>query len=279
MKIFKTKAEVENYLMPLSQSKTVGFVPTMGALHNGHLSLIRLARQQSDISVCSIFVNPTQFNDPKDLELYPRPVEKDIALLESEGCDVLFMPDVKEMYPDEDEAWHIELGDLENILEGKFRPGHYQGVTQIVKKLFDAVKPDFAFFGQKDYQQVKVVQRMVEIFQMPVKIIMCPIEREMTGLAMSSRNVRLSADEREKALVLYKSLSNTKDHFTAETIEQLEEEGRELINGTDDVKLEYFEICDGGSLERVKTKEPASLVALVAAWVGKTRLIDNLILK
>jgi len=279
LKIFTLKQDLSAYLLDLkSQGDTVGFVPTMGALHQGHLSLIDIARASCDTVVCSIFVNPTQFNDPKDLEKYPRPVEADIEKLKTEGCDVLFLPSTDEMYA-ANETWHIDLGYLENILEGEFRPGHYQGVTQIVKKLFDVVTPDKAFFGQKDYQQVMVINKMVEIFKMPVEIIMCPILREADGLAMSSRNIHLSATERKQSLALSQSLLDAKRNFTMSTLEALEQHSAAFLENKEGIKLEYFKICNANTLLPAKSKDEDGLVALVAAKVGATRLIDNIIIK
>jgi len=279
LKIFTLKQDLSAYLLDLkSQGDTVGFVPTMGALHQGHLSLIDIARASCDTVVCSIFVNPTQFNDPKDLEKYPRPVEADIEKLKTEGCDVLFLPSTDEMYA-ANETWHIDLGYLENILEGEFRPGHYQGVTQIVKKLFDVVTPDKAFFGQKDYQQVMVINKMVEIFKMPVEIIMCPILREADGLAMSSRNIHLSATERKQSLALSQSLLDAKRNFTMSTLEALEQHSAAFLENKEGIKLEYFKICNANTLLPAKSKDEDGLVALGAAKVGATRLIDNIIIK
>src|SRR5690606_29295165 len=178
MEIFNTKKELNAYLDNKRIHQKIGLVPTMGALHEGHLSLINEAKKQSDLVVCSIFVNPTQFNDPKDLEKYPRPIEQDIALLESAGCDVLFLPSVEEMYPSPQEEWHIDLGQLDQIWEGEHRPGHFQGVTQIVYKLFQIVQPDAACFGQKDFQQIMVIQKMLDITKLPIQIIICPIIRD-----------------------------------------------------------------------------------------------------
>ena len=279
MKIFTLKQDLSAYLLGVkSRGNTIGFVPTMGALHQGHLSLIDIARASGDTVVCRIFVNQTQFNDPKDLEKYPRPVEADIEKLKNEGCDVLFLPSTDEMYV-ANETWHIDLGYLENILEGEFRPGHYQGVTQIVKKLFDVVSPDKAFFGQKDYQQVMVINRMVEIFKMPVEIIMCPILREADGLAMSSRNIHLSATERKQALALSQSLLDAKRNFTMSTLEVLEQQSAGFLENREGIKLEYFKICNANTLLPAKSKDEDGLIALVAAKVGATRLIDNIIIK
>lgn len=256
--------------------KTTGFVPTMGALHAGHLSLIKLAQQGNNVVICSIFVNPTQFNDPADLEKYPRPIADDIKKLEDAGCDILFSPAVNEMYAD-NEQWHLNIGELEHLLEGKFRPGHYQGVTQVVYKLFDIVKPDKAYFGQKDYQQFMVISKMVELMHMPVELIMCPIEREADGLAMSSRNIHLSATDRQHALILSKTLKWVKDHFDKNNIAQLQAEAEKQISNEPGVQLEYFVIADGDNLHPANQNTP-KFVALVAARVGNTRLIDNMVL-
>ncbi len=277
MKVFTTKKDLQHYLQQCRNSgKTIGFVPTLGALHAGHLSLIEQARQKNDEIVCSIFVNPTQFNDPKDLEKYPRTIEADTALLEQAGCDILFNPPVNEIY-DDNEQWHLDIGEPEFLLEGKFRPGHYQGVTHVVYILFDIVKPDFAFFGQKDYQQFMIISHMVEQLHIPVKLVMCPIMREPSGLAMSSRNVHLTADDRKHALILSKTLNWVKDHFDRNKTGQLQNEAEQMINAEKDVELDYFEIVDGDTLHPAD-ENSKKIVALVAAKVGKTRLIDNVIL-
>ncbi|MNX09675.1 Pantothenate synthetase [compost metagenome] len=281
MEIFKTKAALKAFLKPLKASgKKIALVPTMGALHNGHISLIKLAQQNADIIICSIFVNPTQFTDPKDLEKYPRPIEHDLAMLQDAGCNGVFMPNVEEMYPSgADEKWHIDLGSAEFLLEGAFRKGHYQGVTQIVKKLFDAVEPDVAMFGQKDFQQVLMIKNMLAHFNLPITIITCPIIREEDGLAMSSRNIHLTPEDRKHSLVLSKSLQFVVDHFDAYTLAELESRAKALYNDIDGVELDYFTIANGDTLEPAKTKEANNLVALVAAKVGSTRLIDNMIIK
>ena len=266
-------------LAPIKQAhQKIAIVPTMGALHKGHVSLITEAKQQADLVVCSIFVNPTQFTDPKDLEKYPRPLAHDIKMLEEAGCDVVFMPSVKEMYP-QPENWHIDLGDSEFLLEGEFRKGHYQGVTQIVKKLFDAVNPDIAFFGQKDFQQVLMIRLMVEHFKMPVTIVSCPIIREADGLAMSSRNIHLSPQDRQNALVLNQALQYVKTHFKEESIEQLLEKAKAMLKAVPGVELDYFTIANRETLLPAIDKSSDHLVALVAAKVGETRLIDNVLLQ
>jgi pantoate--beta-alanine ligase len=278
LKIFTTVKEIQQYLHELRNlNKTTGFVPTMGALHQGHLSLIKQARQVNDVVICSIFVNPTQFTDAADLEKYPRPIADDIQKLESADCDILFNPAVNEMYAD-NEQWHLNIGELEHLLEGKFRPGHYQGVTQVVYKLFNIVRPDSAYFGQKDYQQVLVIRKMVELLNMPVKLVMCPIERESDGLAMSSRNIHLTADDRKHALVLSKALMFVKDKFRSEKITVLQSEATWLVKSEPGIQLEYFEIADGNTLHPAGD-DTKSIVALVAARVGHTRLIDNIIIR
>jgi pantoate--beta-alanine ligase len=277
VKIFTTRNSLEDYLLQRrSDGKTIGLVPTMGALHNGHVSLLATAKTYTDEVVCSIFVNPTQFTDPKDLEKYPRPIESDIKKLTEAGCDVLFNPTVDEMYG-QNETWHLNIGPLENLLEGKYRPGHYQGVTQIVYKFFDMIKPDFAFFGQKDYQQIMVIRRMIELLNMPVKLIMCPIIREAGGLAMSSRNVHLSAQDKEDSLALSKTLTLVKQQFNQHSITELKQLATDNLTGNKNIQLDYFEIADTDTLFPA-TADTKKLVALVAAKVGNTRLIDNIIL-
>ena len=277
MKVFTTKKDLAQYLQQSRDSgKTIGFVATLGALHQGHLSLIEQARQKSNEVVCSIFVNPTQFNDPKDLEKYPRTIEADIALLEQAECDILFNPPVSEIY-DGNEQWHLNIGEAEFLLEGKFRPGHYQGVTHVVYILFGIVKPDFAFFGQKDYQQFMIISQMVEQLHIPVKLVMCAIMREPDGLAMSSRNVHLTPDDRRHALILSKALNWVKTNFERSNIGLLKKQAEQMISAEPDVELDYFEIVAGDTLHPAD-ENSKKIVSLVAAKVGKTRLIDNVIL-
>jgi len=278
LKVFTTTRDIHQYLAELrSKGLSTGFVATMGALHQGHLSLIAQAKQDNDVVICSIFVNPTQFTDPSDLEKYPRPIAKDTQMLEQAGCDILFNPEVSEMYAD-NEHWHLELGEIEHLLEGKFRPGHYQGVTQVVYKLFNIIKPDTAYFGQKDYQQVMVISKMVELLNMPVKLVMCSILRESDGLAMSSRNIHLTVEDRQHSLILSKTLNWVKENFDVNHILDLQDKAAELINAEDGVSLEYFELADGDSLQPAN-QNTKNIVALVAARVGKTRLIDNVLMR
>lgn len=278
LEVINTIAALKLLLQPRKLAKQkIALVPTMGALHKGHVSLIKIAQQNADIVVCSIFVNPTQFTDPKDLEKYPRPLEHDIEMLQAAGCDYVFMPSVQEMYPVPEE-WHIDLGNAEFLLEGEFRKGHYQGVTQIVKKLFDAVDPDLAFFGQKDFQQVLMIRNMVAYFGLDLQIISCPIIREDDGLAMSSRNIHLSSADRQNALVLSRALQYVQENFSAANIDDLLEKAHRMINETEGVQLDYFTIADTETLLPEQEKGDKQLVALVAAKVGETRLIDNMIL-
>jgi len=278
LEVINTIAALKMLLQPRKLAKQkIALVPTMGALHKGHVSLIKIAQQNADVVVCSIFVNPTQFTDPKDLEKYPRPLEHDIEMLQEAGCDYVFMPSVKEMYPVQ-EHWHIDLGNAEFLLEGEFRKGHYQGVTQIVKKLFDAVEPDMAFFGQKDFQQVLMIRNMVAHFGLSLQIISCPIIREDDGLAMSSRNIHLSPADRKNSLVLSRALQYVKDHFEHDSIEDLLNEAIRMIIDTEGVTLDYFTIADPETLLPEHDKNAKHLVALVAAKVGETRLIDNMML-
>ncbi len=291
MKIVKTKKELAAVLADYREKgKTITFVPTMGALHEGHLSLVRRASEEGGITVCSIFVNPTQFNDPEDLKKYPRPLEQDIALLESVDCDLLFLPEVSEMYGYEtaagaDETWEIDLGTLDQVLEGKERPGHFRGVTQIVYKLFEAVKPDWAVFGQKDLQQFLVIQSMIDQKQLPVKLIMGETVREPEGLAMSSRNVRLSPAGKKQALALSRTLQETKSLIPSWaagriSLAEIRKKAVDRLEQAEGVRLEYFALCNRDTLlDAVEDTPPEKLVALIAAWVEGVRLIDNMVME
>lgn len=278
MKIAKTKIELFNFLHPLRECHIkIGLVPTMGALHNGHVSLINQSKSRCDLTVVSIFVNPTQFNNPEDLMKYPKPIDQDIKMLEAAGCDLLFHPEVDEIYSSE-EIWKYEVGQLDSLLEGEFRPGHYKGVTQIVFKLFDIIKPNLAFFGQKDYQQFLVIQKMNIDLRLGIELEACPIVRENDGLAMSSRNIRLNADERKAALVIYQSLLFLKQNINKHPLNQLLDKAKELYNHDDLLKLEYLKICNTQNLQDVKETNKEVCIALIACFVGETRLIDNMIL-
>ncbi|MGF7027549.1 pantoate--beta-alanine ligase [Sphingobacterium sp.] len=281
MEIFKTKASLQAYLQEArSTGQKIALIPTMGALHEGHLSLLNYAKPISDIRVCSIFVNPTQFNDPKDLEKYPRPIENDIRLLESVDCDILFLPSVDEMYPDKNEAWHLDLGELDQIWEGEKRPGHFQGVTQVVYKLFTLVQPDIACFGQKDFQQVMVIKRMIAMKDLAIQLAICPIIRDQDGLALSSRNARLSEAGKRTALALSRSLQYVKDHIhDAIPLAEIKDKALQILTDTDGLSVEYFALCESSTLKEVNHIDFSKQhVALVTAWVEGVRLIDNMIL-
>jgi pantoate--beta-alanine ligase len=259
-------------------AKHLGFVPTMGALHEGHLSLVRMARGVCDVVAASIFVNPTQFGPNEDLAKYPRSFERDRECLEKEGVALLFAPSVEEMYPQGAVTW-VEVEGLSGKLDGRSRPGHFRGVTTVVAKLFHVVEPDAAFFGQKDAAQVAVVRRMVRELNFPVEIVACPIVREADGLAMSSRNAYLSSEERLRALVLSRSLVRVRKLWEGgeHSAEKLKAAGCDEIQKASSVRLDYFEVVDADSLDPVREARKGSLVA-VAAFVGSTRLIDNMVL-
>lgn len=280
MRIFKTKKELQDYLETarFNQQK-IALIPTMGALHAGHISLLNYAKPLSDITVCSIFVNPTQFNDPKDLEKYPRPIEQDIALLEAANCTILFLPTVEEMYPDQDEKWHINLQGLDEIWEGKMRPGHFQGVTQVVYKLFNSVQPDIACFGQKDFQQVMVIEQMIKEKALPITIALCPIIRDDNGLALSSRNMRLSEQGKQHALALFRTLQFIKNNVQKIDLPELKKMVTNQLETSDGIALEYLAICETTTLQEATVIENnKQYVALVTARVEDVRLIDNMIL-
>ena len=280
MRIFKTKKELQDYLETarFNQQK-IALIPTMGALHAGHISLLNYAKPLSDITVCSIFVNPTQFNDPKDLEKYPRPIEQDIALLEAANCTILFLPTVEEMYPDQDEKWHINLQGLDEIWEGKMRPGHFQGVTQVVYKLFNLVQPDIACFGQKDFQQVMVIEQMIKEKALPITIALCPIIRDDNGLALSSRNMRLSEQGKQQALALFRTLQFIKNNVQKIDLPELKKMATNQLETSDGIALEYLAFCETTTLQEATVIENnKQYVALVTARVEDVRLIDNMIL-
>jgi len=280
VRVFSTIAEMRNASRAARrEGKRLGFVPTMGALHEGHLSLVRAARSASDVVAASIFVNPTQFGPNEDLAKYPRSFERDCELLEREGVEFVFAPSVEEMYPAGAVTWVI-VEELSGKLDGRSRPGHFRGVTTVVSKLFHIVEPERAFFGQKDAAQVAIIRRMVRDLKLPVEIVVCPIVREPDGLAMSSRNAYLSADERKRALVLHRSLLRVQ-----EMVGSGERDGARLIAAGKEefarevgVRLDYFEIVDPDELDPVQRISGRALVA-VAAYVGTTRLIDNILLR
>ena len=258
--------------------KRIGFVPTMGALHDGHLSLIRAARSRCDLVVASIFVNPTQFGPNEDLAKYPRTFERDCQLLEKENADLLFAPTVEEMYPQDAVTW-VTVEGLSEKLDGRSRPGHFRGVTTVVAKLFHIVDPDIAFFGQKDAAQVAIIRRMVRDMKFPVEIVACPIVREPDGLAMSSRNAYLDSSQRKAALVLSRALWEVERKYKSgeRDTNTLIERGKQLIAKEPAARLDYLELVNADTLDPVAQATPGTMVA-VAAYVGNTRLIDNLLL-
>lgn len=278
MKIIHSINDLQAQLSQLvAQGLTVGFVPTMGALHAGHISLVKASNNENDVTVVSIFVNPTQFNDPNDLLKYPRTLEADSALLRANGTDVVFVPTVDEMYPVPDTR-QFSYPPLDTVMEGSFRPGHFNGVCQVVSKLFDAVKPHRAYFGEKDYQQLAIIRRMVKALNLPVEIIGCPIVREPDGLALSSRNARLSAQERKNALnisqTLFKSTNfATENHTVSETKSFVQNN----IAQSPGLTLEYFAMVDGETLQDVANwNEAESIVGCITVFCGDVRLIDNI---
>ena len=258
--------------------KRLGFVPTMGALHEGHLSLVRAARASSDAVAASIFVNPTQFGPNEDLAKYPRSFERDCEMLEREGVSFLFAPSVEEMYPAGAVTW-VTVEGLSEKLDGRSRPGHFRGVTTVVAGLFHAVEPDAAFFGQKDGAQVAIIRRMVRDLNFAVEIVVCPIVREADGLAMSSRNAYLDLEQRKRALVLHRALMRVQDLAKAgeREVAKLLAAGREEVAAENSVRLDYLEIVDPNTLDPVKHATSGTLVA-IAVYVGSTRLIDNILL-
>lgn len=281
MILFKTTAPLQQKLKKYrDNNKTIGFVPTMGALHNGHISLIQQAKKGCDIVVCSIFINPTQFNNKSDFEKYPVTIDNDILLLEENKTDILFLPSVDEVYPNGTQNLkHYKLGYLENILEGFYRPGHFQGVCNVIDNLLDIVKPNTIFLGQKDYQQIMVLQKMMETFHPLININIGETLRENDGLAMSSRNMRLNEIARNKATIIYKALQSIKQNIQTKSFDILKDEAKQTIlnNGFD--KIDYVEICDALTLLPLENFDAdKKLIALVAAFIDDVRLIDNLFL-
>lgn len=276
MHIFREIKALQAHLRTLrSTHSSVGLVPTMGALHEGHTSLLQAARNRNNVTVCSIYVNPTQFNNPEDLKRYPRSLDDDLDLLRRENCDVVFCPDDSEMYGEA--VVGITFPGLDTILEGEFRPGHFSGVAQVVAKLFHIVEPHHAYFGEKDFQQVVVIQRLVQALKFPVSIVTRPIVREPDGLAMSSRNRRLSSADRKQAVVLYESLTHARQALLNR--EPLSSVHDTVVKrcGQHDVKLEYFCLADTRRLTMLDgIDDPKSAILLIAAQVGPVRLIDNL---
>ena len=273
--ISETRKAIQNQI---SEGKTIGFVPTMGALHEGHLTLIRQAASENDFVVVSIFVNPIQFNNPEDLEKYPRNLEADIQKLEETGCNLVFAPSTEEMYPEPDHTV-FDFGQLDKVMEGKFRPGHFNGVAIVVKRLFEIVTPHKAYFGEKDFQQLAIIKKMVSMLQIPVHIVSCPIVREPDGLAMSSRNARLTPEERAEAPVIHKALAGIKENYSWFIPDGVKQLVMGEIQESRFFRVEYVDVVDTVTLQPFEDWNDADhAVVCVAAFIGKVRLIDNIIL-
>ncbi|MDI9536398.1 MAG: pantoate--beta-alanine ligase [Bacteroidota bacterium] len=261
------------------EHKSIGFVPTMGALHQGHLQLVSRCVAENDACVVSLFINPTQFNDKNDFNRYPRTLENDTALLASVGCAIVFAPSAEEMYtPSEMETvFEFDFGGLDEVMEGIFRPGHFNGVVQVVSKLFSMVTPDKAYFGEKDFQQLAIIRRMVQVMNFPIEIVGCPIVREKSGLALSSRNALLSEQERTTAAVIYRTLSESKQLMHEKTVAETKAWVIDRLNAIDGLKVEYYEIVNGNSLQSITDWSDADyVVGCVTVYCGKVRLIDNI---
>ena len=277
MKVVNTIKELRELLDGYrAEGKKIGLVPTMGALHRGHASLVERSIAGNDVTVVSIFVNPTQFNDKNDLKNYPRTLEADCALLEKVGATVAFAPAVEEMYPEEDTR-QFSFAPLDTVMEGACRPGHFNGVAQIVSKLFYAVEPDRAYFGEKDFQQLAIIREMVRQLELPLEIVGCPIVREEDGLAMSSRNTLLSEDERERALTISSTLFASVDFAKVNSLEATRNFVEDIINDTPGLELEYYRIVDGNTLQEIEEWADSDyVVGCIALFCGNVRLIDNI---
>ena len=277
MKLISTIKDLKSLLDECrAAGKTVGLVPTMGALHQGHASLVERAVKENDVAVVSVFVNPTQFNDKNDLKNYPRTLEADCALLENIGADIAFAPSVEEMYPTEDTR-QFSFAPIDTVMEGACRPGHFNGVAQIVSKLFYAVEPDKAYFGEKDFQQLAIIREMVRQLDLKLEIVGCPIVREADGLAMSSRNTLLTADERQRALTISRTLFASLDYAAGNSLAATKAFGEEKINSTPGLVLEYYQIVDGNTLQEINEWSDSDyIVGCIALFCGKIRLIDNI---
>ena len=279
MQVFHKIVELQNKLFEdRKNGKSVGLVPTMGALHEGHASLVKKSVKDNDVTVVSVFVNPTQFNDPKDLSSYPRDIEADCKLLKEVGADYVFTPSVEEMYPTPDTR-HFEFPPISTVMEGAHRPGHFNGVCQVVSRLFYITRPDKAYFGEKDWQQIAVVKAMVRSLNLNVKIVECPIIRDTDGLARSSRNALLSADEREIAPNIFKALKESIEYSKKHNINETHDYVVEKINSVNGLEVEYFEIVDGNTLQRVSDWNDSDyIVGCITVYCGKrpVRLIDHI---
>ena len=277
MKIVSSIKDLKNFLaLEREKGKKVGLVPTMGALHAGHISLVKRCVAENDICVVSDFVNPTQFNDKHDLETYPRTLDADCALLEPVGCDYVFAPSVAEMYPEPDTRI-FNLGPVAEVMEGPRRPGHFNGVAQVVSKLFYIVEPDNAYFGEKDFQQIAVIREMVRQLNLPVHIVDCPIQREADGLALSSRNTRLTPEQRQKAPVIARTLKESTTFVPAKSVQKVIDYVVNTINQVPEMEVEYFEIVDGNTMQPIQNWSDTTYpVGCITVYCGEVRLIDNI---
>ncbi|RZJ31243.1 MAG: pantoate--beta-alanine ligase [Flavobacterium sp.] len=280
MLIFNKQADIAEHLAKLPSQNSVGFVPTMGALHAGHLSLLETSVAENSRTVVSIFVNPTQFNNPEDLAKYPRTLESDVEKIKTVSPEIIvFAPTVDDMYNGKTVSEHFSYDGLENQMEGKFRPGHFDGVGTIVKRLLEIVKPNFAYFGEKDFQQLQIVKKLVSKYNIPVTIVGCPIFREANGLAMSSRNERLSKSERDEASFIYRTLQKAKEDFAEGSISEVFQNVKAAFENHPDFELEYFEIADEDTLEPIESKDKdKKFRAFIAVFVNTIRLIDTIAL-
>ncbi|MFO8053610.1 MAG: pantoate--beta-alanine ligase [Bacteroidales bacterium] len=275
-RIDQLRSELQYYR---ERKKSCGFVPTMGALHQGHLSLLRQAREHNDVVVCSIFVNPIQFNDPVDLQNYPRSLESDKQMLQAEGCDIVFVPSVEEMYPGKENETY-DFGTLEQGMEASHRPGHFNGVAVVVRKLLEIVKPDKVYFGEKDFQQLQIIRKLVSMKGLPTTVVAVPTSREDDGLARSSRNMRLKAQERKAAPEIYRILREAKKKLYAfDTPKQMKEWGLNRLKENSLLQPEYFEVVDMDTLKQIEQwHETQRCIVCVAVFIGEVRLIDNIVL-
>ena len=279
MRIIPTVRGLSDLLLKSIKNRTLGFVPTMGALHSGHLSLIKKSCSENDFTICSIFVNPTQFNNTQDLKKYPSQLDADLALLEESGCDFVFTPSLEEIYPENYQPKTYSFGLLENVMEAVNRPGHFNGVAMVVSRLFSIVKPQKAYFGEKDFQQLAIVKSMVIQDQIPVQIISCPIVREPSGLAMSSRNARLTEHQRRASSRIYSRLCEVLKMQPDYTIAEIKNWVLQEFKEDSDLELEYFEISDPNTLTpSLNWSSSATHIACIAIFVGEVRLIDNILL-
>ena len=283
MKVINKTSDLQAIIEQLkNDGKSIGLVPTMGALHKGHLSLVKNSISNNDITVVSIFVNPTQFNNPNDLASYPRTVDKDLELLQTVGCDVVFAPEADDIYSksETDSRFEFDFEGLDKVMEGKFRPGHFNGVVQIVSKLFDLVRPDRAYFGEKDFQQLAIIRLMTRRYNLPIEIVPCPIVREDSGLALSSRNSLLKDNEKQVAQHIYAVLNESRQFVPQTEVEELKQCVIAAIEQKPELKVEYFDIVDGHTLKSIgKWDESDYVVGCITVFCGNVRLIDNICYK